>query len=127
MGNDNCELGKIMEKYIYKNPIDNGFIKFKLSRRQHEKLFPKRKRNWATHYDYYMSDDDFLMHRTSTVFFKICAVLAFPLVILMEGASNMKEILMYYSDLFNEKQHGSFHCDSVDAGTEKYNQIKTKM
>ncbi len=112
-----------MSKYIYKSPVDNGFIKFKLSRRQHKKLFPKIKRNWMNHRDYYISKDEFIMHGTPTILFKIVAILFFPVFVLLGGFLNIKQMIQGYYDLFHVKGCGDFEMNSVDSGTEKYKEI----
>lgn len=116
-----------MSNYIYKDPVDQGFIKFKLSSRQHKILFSKRKRAWWNHYDYYISKDEFIMHKTTSFLFKIFVFFAFPIVVTFGGLSNIKEILRDYSYLFREKQRGHFSMDSCCSTTDKYKQIKSAI
>ena len=112
-----------MSKYFHKDPVDNGFIKFKLSRSQHKKLFPKRKRNWSTYNDYYISKDEFIMSCNPTVLLKIAAILSFPIVVLFYGLSDFKDIFKAYYGLFHGKPTGSFGTVSFRACTDKYNEI----
>jgi len=36
-----------MNNYIYKNPLENGYKQFKLTRKQHNKLFKHIKFKWS--------------------------------------------------------------------------------
>lgn len=109
--------------YEYSDPVENGFIKIKLSRKQHNKLFPKRVKRFSDHYDYYISDGEFVMHRTATLFYKIWITLLFPIVVIFGGLGNVKEIMAEYGDLYHEKERGTFMSDSCWARTDKYKAI----
>lgn len=109
-----------MKKYQYTDPVDNGCTKIKLSRKQHDKLFPNRKRSIFTHYDYYIGDDKMVLHRTTSLFWKTVVTIGFPVVILGYGIFNFKEVLKEYHELYNQKRLGHFGADECWSNTDTY-------
>ena len=68
-----------MSKYIYKNPLDEGYKKFKLTKKQHNQLFKHKQIKWLDKYEYYINEDGVILHRfynwkviiLNTIFFPI--------------------------------------------------------
>jgi len=81
--------------YEYKNPIDQGYKQFHLTKSQHNKLFEHRQIKWHDKYEYYYNDKEIIMHNYNN------------------WKSNIKETISDYKELFNQKKYGSFVSDSV--------------
>ena len=70
-------------QYQYVDPIKNGYKKFKLTRKQHNELFPKkqiknRSIDWKSKYEYYYNDDRIIMERLATLPAKIFVTILYP-------------------------------------------------
>jgi len=79
-----------------------------------------RKRSILTHYDYYIGDDKLILHRTTSLFWKVVITIGFPVVVLGYGIFNFKEVLKEYHELYNEKRLGHFSCDQCWSNTDTY-------
>ena len=112
-----------MGEYIYINPEDKGFKKIKLTKKQHNKLFPKRKIKFGENYEYYISDDYFEMHRFYGTIIIILNTILFPVLLLFYGLSNFKETFNDVSSLYHQKKTGSFVSDTVWKDSETYKEI----
>jgi hypothetical protein len=108
---------------VYKNPEDNGFQRVKLSKKQHNALFPHRKITWKCVFDVYLSEDKLVLQSRVRLLLKMFAVIIFPWMVLTEG---LKDSIQIYSDLFYEKEKGSFIEESIWANTDKYKQFITE-
>jgi len=116
-----------MSEYIYKNPIDNGFKQFKLTKQQHNKLFIYRQIKWHDKYEYYYNDRCILLHKFDNWKFMVLSTILFPLLlsmtVIMEGLKNIKEIIIEYKELYNQKKYGSFSTDSIEKNSDIYNEV----
>lgn len=110
-------------KYKYDNPLDNGHKKFTLSRKQHNVLFKNRKIKWSDKYEYYYNENHVILHRFTNIFAKIILTLAFPIMIIIHGFGNLKELIDEYKRLYREKKYGSFVSDHISKGSLKYDDI----
>lgn len=109
-----------MKKYQYTDPVDNGFTKIKLTRQHHKQVFKNRPLSIFHHYDYYISDDKLILHRTTSLFWKTVVTIGFPVVALGYGIFNLKELLKEYHELYNQKRLGHFSADQCWSNTETY-------
>ena len=114
-------------EYQYKDLLENGYKQIYLSRKEHNELFPKGRTKWSYHHDYYISDNQFIIHRTANIYAKAWYVLIFPFVVLMGGLGNIKKIISEYKDLFFAKKRGSFVSDSCWSNTNQYKKIVEKI
>ena len=99
--------------YEYKNPIDQGYKQFHLTKSQHNKLFEHRQIKWHDKYEYYYNDKEIIMHNYNNWKSITLYTLAFPILLIYHGLSNIKETISDYKELFNQKKYGSFVSDSV--------------
>lgn len=109
--------------YVYKDPLKNGYKQFRLTRKQHNKLFEYRQLKWFYKYEYYHNDESIIMHRFYNIFGIVENTLLFPLYILLEGLKNIKEVSTEFKQLFNQKKYGSFSGDDIWCDSEKYKEI----
>lgn len=109
--------------YQYRDPLKQGYKKFKLTTKQHNELFKYRKKKWYSKYEYYYNENQILLHGFTNKFAIVINTILFPLIVLVNGIGNIKEIIDDFKRLYNEKKYGSFTSDHVWSVTEKYNQI----
>lgn len=111
-------------QYVYEDPCTKGYKRFSLTAKQHDEIFPARKRKWSNYYEYYISDDKVAIHCLTSIPAKMAAVLSFPIVVLFGGLGNIKEIFKEYGDLFHEKERGKFVADEMWSRSDAYQKIK---
>lgn len=109
-----------MKKYQYRDPVDNGCTKIKLTRKQHKQLFKNQPLGLVRHYDYYIGDDKLIVHRTTSLFWKTVVTIGFPIIALGYGIFNIKEVLREYHELYNEKRLGHFRSDQCWSNSDTY-------
>ncbi len=109
--------------YIYEDPLNKGYKQFKLTIKQHNELFPKRKKTWKNKFEYYYNDNLILLHNFVSWLTIMLNVILFPAIVLMNGFINIKEILIDYKQIFNQKKYGSFVSDSISSDTETYDKV----
>lgn len=115
--------------YTYDDPLERGYKKFKLSKKQHNHLFPKRKRKWNTTYEYFYNEHRVILQQYTSKRAIMLTTLLFPVLILFAGLSNFKEALTEMKWLYNEKKYGKFSSDWIGKGqhrkedNEKYFEI----
>lgn len=115
----------MLTSYTYVNPCENGYDKISLTKKQHNQLFSKRQTGWKDKYEYFISADEFLMHRYTSLVVKALNVVIYPLNILCAGINNINELNIEYRRMFNEKACGAFSGDNVFAGSDKYKEIES--
>lgn len=114
----------MMSKYVYKNPLDEGYKKFKLTKKQHNQLFKHRQIMWFDKYEYYINEHGVLLHKFYNWKVIILYTIFFPIVVLLNGIANFKECCTEMKKLYNQKKYGYFISDYIHSGTETYEQIK---
>ena len=112
-----------MSKYIYRNPLDQGYKQFKLTKKQHNKIFEHRQIKWHNKYEYYYNDRKILLYKFYNWKVIIFSTIIFPIFILIGGLINFKEIIDDYKRLYNQKKYGSFSSDSVENDSNIYNEV----
>lgn len=96
-------------KYIYKNPLEQGYIKIKLSKEEHERIFGSR--DIAFRYEYYESKYDFMYEGYIKLWLKIIIVILYPIRLLIDGLQEFREINKDISNLFHERERGRFYSE----------------
>ncbi len=100
--------------YEYKDPKSDGYIQFKISKKDQNRIFKYRKWQWHSNYEYYVKDKTILMHKIPNVFGCIISTILFPVGLLAEGLRNYKET---YKDMvlkaWQAKKYGSFSSDAI--------------
>lgn len=112
-----------MSAYKYHDPVDKGYVKFKLSKKQHNEIFKYRQIKWNERYDYYYNDEKIIMHKLTNRKAVVMCTLFFPIAIIFEGLINIKEAWMDLKKLYNQKEYGSFVSEHVWKKEQKYKQI----
>lgn len=95
--------------YKYENPLDEGMIQFKITKKQHNKLFMYKKL-WFMKFDYYFGDDKIVLEKTFTKLAVVVSILLFPVQVFITGFEEAVEVT---SNLFNQKEKGQFVRDIV--------------
>jgi hypothetical protein len=111
--------------YKYSNPIDRGYKKFKLTKKQHNEIFPYRKLNWTSHCEYYYNEKQILIHRFVNWKAVILSTLTFPVAVLLHGLGNIKEVFIDHYELYHQKKYGAFVSDHIHNSEKKFKQIMT--
>lgn len=96
-------------KYVYKNPLEQGYIKIKLSKKEYERIFGSY--DIAFRYEYYESKYDFMYESYTKWWFKIIIIILYPIRLLIEGLQGFREINKDISDLFHERERGHFYSE----------------
>lgn len=112
-----------MKEYKYRNPLDDGYKQFKLSKKQHNKLFEYRQIKFFEKYEYYYNDNCILMHRFHNNLFIILNIILFPFTILFHGFENIKQIWVDFKSMFHQKQSGFFSTDDIGSKHDLYKEI----
>ncbi|ASA22590.1 hypothetical protein [Paenibacillus donghaensis] len=112
-----------MSNYKYKCPTEYGYIKFQLTKEQHNSLFKYRQIKWNDKYEYYYSDQGVILHSfTNNIAIALTTIL-FPVLVLFAGLSNFKKCTKELKELYNQKEYGSFIRNSIHFDSNKYNEI----
>jgi hypothetical protein len=109
-----------MSNYKYKNPLDEGMVQFKLTKKQHNELFIHRPKQWYQKYDYYLGEDRIILERTYTRLAVVVAILLFPVQVVLTGFEDAVNLI---SDMFNQKEKGRFVRDIIWESSETYKKI----
>jgi len=112
-----------MSNYKYKNPLDDGYKQFKLTKKQHNKLFKYRQIKWCDRYEYYYNEQEIIMHRYVNLMAIIIETLLFPIYVLLHGFVNIKELNKEYKEIFNQKKYGAFVGDSISRESDTYQKV----
>jgi len=104
----------------YKDQVKDGYIQVKLSKKQHNELFAKRRIKFGQKYEYYLSDNEFIMYSFPNIFMVLLITLAFPILVLINGIKDFKELCKEIVSLWH---HESGSWDSVGKGTNLYSEI----
>jgi len=114
---------RIMSKYIYKNPLEQGYKQFKLTRKQHNELFKYRQLKWTDKYEYYYNDKNILIFKFASILLTILTTILFPISLLFYGLKDTKEIIQDHKKIYNQKKYGLFVSDSICSNSDIYKKI----
>jgi hypothetical protein len=109
--------------YQYKNPLDLGYTKFALSKKQHNELFPKRKMLWHDRYEYYYNEKMIMLHRFTNWKGILVNTVLFPLSVLLHGVIHFKEIWRELYRQFHQKETGDFISEHVHHQSQTYQDV----
>ena len=109
-----------MSSYVYKDSQEHGYIKFKLTTKQHNELFPKRKKRIFDRWEYYYGKNDILLHKYINVVGVAFLTLCFPIIVIVEGFSKTKN---EFKQLYNQRKLGRFIPDTLTSGTNTYREV----
>lgn len=102
-----------MSKYIYENPIERGYAKFKLTKKQHNQLFKNKKIKWKERYEYYIDEKGILLHKFVNWKAVVLCTIFFPVFVLYGGIVNFKECCTAIKELYSPKKYGCFASDYI--------------
>lgn len=113
-------------KYVYKDPVENGFNKFYLKKKDHNIIFKNRKNTWKNRYEYYISDNQILIHQFPSFLAIVVALIFYPFSFFVHGFANYNEINGEYKSLLNPKKYGSFRSDTIRKEADLFKKITEK-
>jgi hypothetical protein len=109
--------------YKYIDPVSQGYERVYLTKKKHNELFEYRKLRFPYRYEYYLSDETFIMRKYMNRFGIFLNIILFPIVILLNGFKSIDEMRKEYHQLFHQKETGSFSEDCVYKGSKRFNDI----
>lgn len=97
--------------YKYVNPIDNGFVKVKMSRKEIKNLI----RNYHKYmkYEVYENENEYLIHVLNPLYIKIFHIFSFPISILLHGLLHIKDIFEDIYCVVFDKKTGNFLSETI--------------
>ena len=109
--------------YQYINPVSQGYKEIKISKEDHNRLFPYRKIKLMDKYRYYLSNNNFIMHRFMSLPAVIFNTILFPISLLMNGIKNYKEVFYELYKMYHQRKCGAFVSDCVSSGSDIFQKI----
>ena len=104
-------MTNLFNEYTYKNPIDQGYERIKLNKKEYENIFRDHESNKHTRKEFYKKDNIYVVHYFTPWWVKILNMILYPILIILHGFSNIKEINREISDMFHEKERGKFYSN----------------
>lgn len=111
------------KKVMFSNP-DEEAIRFYMSKKEHNRLFPRRKQKWFRSYQYYMSPYRIELRTYLNIFGKITNTLFMPIVILLEGLQSIPELFKDCYKIWFQEKTKTYVCDYATSGSDVYKEIK---
>ena len=99
-------------KYRYICPTQEGYVKFKVTRKQHNALQQTVKASVFTKIEAFYSEDRVILHYSTKLSGKLLATLIAPYYVLLHGISVLSE----YKDVWKSKRNGGY----TDSAFSKY-------
>lgn len=116
-------------KYEYKKPEDNGYTKINIPKSLHNSVFTYRKRTLLkslfVRWEYYKNDWNIRAQVLPTILTKVLTVLFVPLILIMQGVGNYKDVFRDVYRTCNPKKTGSFSVDDIQG--DKYKEVVSKL
>lgn len=115
--------------YSYKNPINNGFVKFKLTKKEYNKIFNNNKINFFHKIDCYYSEEKntIKIEKFINNFSIFINILMFPFVFILYGVLNYKKTINEYKIMLNQKKYGKFISYTFFDNDPSYHKILKKI
>jgi hypothetical protein len=113
----------VLSDYKYRSPVENGYIKFKLTKKQHNEIFKRRKMRWTDKYEYYYNDNSIILEKLVNWKGVLLYTIFFPIVVLLAGLMNIKEAWRELIILYKQKEKGSFVSDNASSKSEIYQKV----
>ena len=103
--------------YEYFNPLTEGYKKINVSKSLHNSVFKYRKRTvWRSlwcKYDYFANDWNIRVEQTPTMALKVVVVVTFPILLILHGLTNFRELKDEVYRFCNPRKTGSFIVDDI--------------
>jgi hypothetical protein len=88
------------------------YKRFKLTKAQHNELFPARRMKWSDSYLYYKTHDEIIVMRITNIIGRVAVTVAFPFLLLLNGLANTKEMWGELKDIWNPIRRKSYTTDN---------------
>lgn len=99
--------------YEYTDPTKQGYVKFKLTHKEHNSIIIHRKVNMFTKIEAYYKENIILIHYFTNALGKIISTLLLPITFIVHGLASTKEIIHDLKRLYNEKKYGAFVSEHI--------------
>lgn len=113
------------------NILVNGYTKIKLTKKEHNILYPARKRSWSCNYTLYIDELESgnlktKIVRHTTLKAKLLVTTITPFLILWEGMRNTGEVFADIKDLWKETKHNgsSYEVNYIEPTYKSYDKLK---
>lgn len=101
-------------EYKYKCPTELGYVEFKLSRKEHNRVILNRKCNIFTKVEAFYKENTVKINYLPNLTAKIIIPFLVPYAILAHGLSSIKEIARDIKRELMPKKYGSFTSEHVN-------------
>jgi hypothetical protein len=117
-----------MTEYKYKNPLENGYKKIKVSNDIHNKVFKFKQMNLSRKlfksYTWYISDKRVKVEELDNWFAIVINTIFFPWSLLMVGLSNFNELKLEFKRMYNQRKYGAFYEEVIWESSTAYELVK---
>lgn len=99
--------------YEFQYTKENGYQQVQVSKKDHNAMFEYRQIKWYQKYEYFLNEErgHFVMICLTSLPAKLVNILGYPVMVLLHGLANYKEINQEISDQWHEKERGHFSGD----------------
>lgn len=115
--------------YKYQPPEDSGYTKVNIPKSLHNSIFKYRQRtlfkSLFVKYEYYYNHWNIKVQVLPTFFAKVVATLSVPILLVLHGLSNYKDVFREVCRIWNPKKTGSFSVEDIQG--ERYREVMGKL
>jgi hypothetical protein len=110
------------EKWEYKSPLNKGYKKFKLTKKQHNRIFKYRQKRWHNKFEYYYQDNGWILVHEFDNFISIVfeTFLSLTIGIFMLG---IPQVCKNLKRSWNQKKYGRFSSEHIRKSDSAYSKI----
>lgn len=108
--------------YIYQDPVELGYKKINLTRKDKKYLGIRPK--WQSRYVLFYREDGVIVHTYYTKRLKATVILLFPVIVAFEGITNFWKVYREVVGLVLEKKYGTFVQDRIWPEAECWEKIE---
>lgn len=111
--------------YKFKYTKDSGYQQVQMSKKDHNTIFKNRQIRWHQKYEYFLNEErgHFVMICLTSLTCKLVSILGYPVMVLLHGLANYKEINQYIIDQWHEKEKGKFISDNAYRNQDGWNEL----
>ncbi|EJG0999625.1 hypothetical protein C4G52_RS22205 [Vibrio parahaemolyticus] len=115
--------------YEFQYTKENGYQQVQVSKKDHNAMFEYRQIKWYQKYEYYFNEErgHFVMICLTSFPAKLVNLLGYPVMLLLHGLANYKEINQEISDQWHEKERGHFSGDGCYRTSKDWGAIMSAM
>lgn len=84
-----------------------------MSKKAHNSMFEYRQIRWCDKYEYYLNEErgHFVMIRLTNLFARVLLTTYYPVIVLLEGIVNYKQVNKEIGDMWYQRERGRFSGD----------------